>query len=169
MVDKSYKLRVKEASAAKNYSKNDEYYTPKVVFDRTIGSAEYDPATNKQKADEFNIKNYDTIETNGLTTDWSVFNRKWINPPFTLKKEFVRKAIETVKQNEEAVIFVLLPIETLTTNWFYDLTKNYDLFIPRGRIKFEDPRNPQAKSPAFGSVIIELSKDTSNKIKQFEL
>jgi len=169
MVDKSYKLRVKEASAAKNHSKNDEYYTPEIVFDRTIGRADYDPATNTQKAREFGIANYDTIETNGLTTDWSVFNRIWINPPFTLKKDFVRKAIETVKQNEEAVIFVLLPIETLTTNWFYDLTINYDLFIPRGRIKFENPRNQQAKSPAFGSVIVKFSHYARNEIISFRL
>ena len=169
MVLKSYKLRVKEASAAKNYSKNDEYYTPKIVFDRTIGYADYDPATNKQKADEFHIKNYDTIETDGLTTDWSVFNRIWINPPFTLKKEFVRKAIETIDKNNAAEIFILVPIETLTTNWFYDLNIDYDLWLPRGRIKFEDPRKPQAKSPAFGSVIIELSKNSSNKINKFEL
>lgn len=157
------------SQAAKNYSKNDEYYTPKVVFDRTIGYADYDPATNKEKAREFGIANYDTIETDGLKSDWGLFKRIWINPPFTLKKEFVKKAIETVKQNEEAVIFVLLPIETLTTNWFYDLTKNYDLFIPRGRIKFEDPRNPQAKSPAFGSVIVKFSHYARNEIISFRL
>lgn len=169
MVDESYKLRVKEASAAKNYSKNDEYYTPKIVFDRTIGRADYDPATNTQKAREFGIPIYDTIETDGLKSDWNTFNRIWINPPFTLKKEFIRKAIETLNLNKKANIFILVPIETLATNWFYDLNIDYDLWIPRGRIKFEDPRNPKAKSPAFGSVIIELSNNSSNKINKFEL
>ncbi|WP_273952964.1 DNA N-6-adenine-methyltransferase [Leuconostoc mesenteroides] len=169
MSEKSYKLRAREVADDTKYPKNDEHYTPKIVFDRTIGHADYDPATTEDKAKEFGINIFDTIETDGLTTDWAVFNRIWINPPFTLKKEFVRKAIKTVNENEECSIFVLLPIESLTTNWFYDVTVGYDLFIPRGRIKFEDPRNPKAKSPTFGSVIVKFSNYARNEIINFNM
>ena len=46
------------------------------------------PATVKEKAEEFGLKRYDTIETDGLKTDWTIYNRIWINPPFTRKHEF---------------------------------------------------------------------------------
>lgn len=164
MIEKSYNLRVKEASAAKNYSKNNEYYTPIWVIKKTVGVPDYDPATNKEKAEEFGVKCYDTVTTNGLIQDWSVYNNIWINPPFTLKKEFFKKAVETIAQNKEANIYILVPIESLTTKWFYDLNLHYDLFLPRGRIKFEDPRNQNAKSPAFGSVVIHIGKSVSGKI-----
>ena len=159
---------------AKNYSKNDEYYTPKKVFDETIYYADYDPATTKEKALEFGIKSFDTIETNGLKSDWTQYSRIWVNPPFTLKKQFLEKALETINQDKSIIVFMVLPIESLTTNWFYDLIRNskfngvYDLNIPRGRIKFENPNDPKAKSPAFGSVIIELGSTTSGHVSMFE-
>ena len=51
------------------FTKDNEYYTPK-EFVRLFGNFDYDPATTKEKAAEFNIINYDTIETDGLKTDW---------------------------------------------------------------------------------------------------
>ncbi len=67
-----------------NFVKDNEYYTPKNVV-RYFGEFEYDPATTKEKALEFGVSNYDTIETNGLTKDWSKYKKIWINPPFTEK------------------------------------------------------------------------------------
>lgn len=157
-------------NAAVNLKKNDEYYTPLAVINKvTGGHIDYDPATNDYKVKEFGVLNYDTIDTNGLTADWTPHNRIWVNPPFTMKKEFMQKAVETVKANSEAIIWVLVPIETLTTKWFNAMVPKYDLIIPNGRIKFEDPNNPQAKSPAFGSVIITLGSHTKMQIKQLEL
>ena len=152
------------------FKKNDEYYTPLSVINKvTDGNIDYDPSTNDHKAKEFGVLNYDTIDTNGLTTDWIPHNRIWVNPPFTMKKDFIQKAVETVKANPDATIWILVPIETLTTKWFYAMVPKYDLIIPNGRIKFEDPNNPQAKSPAFGSVIIVLGNHTNMQIKQLEL
>ena len=60
------------------FTKDNEYYTPKRVVDY-FGKFDYDPATTKEKAEEFGIKNYDTIDTNGLISDWSKYKRIWIN------------------------------------------------------------------------------------------
>lgn len=164
-----------EDNRAKKYNKNDEYYTPKKVFDETIYYADYDPATTKEKALEFGIKNFDTIETDGLKSDWTKYSRIWVNPPFTLKKEFLKKALETIARDVSITIFMVMPIESLTTNWFYDLIKEYDingmfdLNIPRGRIKFENPNDPSAKSPAFGSVVVELGSGTDRHVSMFEI
>lgn len=76
------------------FSKDNEYYTPKYVVDY-FGKFDYDPATNEEKAKEFGLINFDTIETDGLTKDWSNYQNIWINPPFTIKHKFLEKAVET--------------------------------------------------------------------------
>lgn len=106
------------AKSQVQFTKDNEYYTPKKFVDR-FGSFDYDPATTKEKAEEFGILHYDTIETDGLSKDWTLYGRIWINPPFTRKHEFMAKAwltYQKVKNN----IFILFPIEFLTTARFYN-------------------------------------------------
>lgn len=116
---------------------------------------DYDPATTKEKAEEFRIPNYDTIETNGLTKDWTWYQRIWINPPFTIKHEFLKKAWETYQQvNNE--IFILFPIEFMTTARFHKFVGGGKVYIPNGRIKFESGLGKKSSSPAFGSVVMKI-------------
>lgn len=143
----------------RDFSKDNEYYTPKYVIDY-FGKFDYDPATNERKALEFGVQNFDTIETDGLTKDWTKYKRIWINPPFTIKLKFLEKAIETYnKVNNE--IYILLPIEFLTTKKFFDLRCSYKLYIPKGRIKFESGNGRNTRTPAFGSIILKLSEENS--------
>lgn len=67
------------------FSKDNEYYTPKYVVDFFYPDGfDYDPATCEEKAKEFEVPYYDTIETNGLVQDWTKYNRIWLNPPFCI-------------------------------------------------------------------------------------
>lgn len=141
------------------FTKDNEYYTPKTVIDY-FGKFDYDPATNERKALEFGIRNYDTIETDGLTKDWTKYTNIWINPPFTIKHKFLEKAIETYKKVHNN-IYILVPIEFLTTKRFNNLNCKFKLYIPNGRIKFESGLGKNSKSPAFGSVILKLSEENS--------
>ena len=84
------------AKASVVFTKDNEYYTPKSVIDY-FGKFDYDPATCYEKALEFDVKSFDTIETDGLTKDWTKYRRIWINPPFTEKHKFLQKAYETYK------------------------------------------------------------------------
>lgn len=111
------------AKANVTFTKDNEYYTPKVVVDY-FGEFDYDPATTKEKAEEFGIVNYDTIETDGLSQDWTKYKRIWINPPFTIKHKFLEKAYETYQQSKND-IYILFPIEFLTTKRFNAATKNW--------------------------------------------
>ena len=97
------------------FSKKDEWYTPKDVVD-FFGKFDYDPATTKERAKMFGIANYDTIQTDGLKTDWTQYNKIWVNPPFTKKFEFLEKAIKAKKH-----VYFLIPIETMTTKKFHDI------------------------------------------------
>lgn len=140
-----------------NFAKDNEYYTPKRVVDY-FGKFDYDPATTKEKAKEFGIENYDTIETDGLKQDWSKYKKIWINPPFTLKQEFLKKAYDTYRNHPYIYIYILFPIEFLTTKRFYNITKGVGgkLYIPSGRINFESGLGKKGKSSAFGSVILKI-------------
>ena len=42
-----------------------------------FGEFDYDPATVEAKLKEFGIPNFDTIETDGLKTDWTQYKRIW--------------------------------------------------------------------------------------------
>lgn len=134
--------------------KDDEYYTPKYIVDM-FAPFDYDPATNDYKAKEFNIANYDTIDTDGLKRDWTKFKRIWCNPPFTMKREFFTKAQECYDKVQND-IYILLPINHLVTKVFTDTIKGGILYIPNKRINFESGNGKITHSPSFGSVIIKL-------------
>ena len=144
------------AKANVEFTKDNEYYTPKSVVEY-FGKFDYDPATCEEKAKEFGIKNYDTIETNGLTKDWTIYKNIWINPPFTEKHKFLEKAYQTYKIAKNN-IYVLFPIEFITTKRFHDIAKNVGgkIYIPSGRINFESGLGKKSKSPAFGSVVMKI-------------
>lgn len=156
--------RIERTKLGKTHlTKNDERYTPKSVVDY-FGQFDYDPATTADKAEEFGIKNFDTIETNGLTSDWTQYRRIWINPPFTNKVEFLTKAVETYEKSS-ADIFFLCPIEYLTTGQFSNIVKGATVYIPTGRISFINGQvgGKNGKSPAFGSVIVKIADTMSVK------
>lgn len=142
------------AKSQVQFTKDNEYYTPKEFVAR-FGEFDYDPATTKEKAQEFGIPNYDTIETDGLSKDWTQYKRIWINPPFTRKHEFIAKAAWTY-QLAKNDIYILFPIEFLTTARFHNSVHGGKLFIPNGRINFESGLGKEGKSPAFGSVVLKL-------------
>lgn len=54
---------------------------------------------------------------------------------------------------------MLLPIGYLTTKKFHTICKGATIYLPNGRIKFESGVGGKTKSPAFGSVVIKLSKE----------
>lgn len=147
------------SKGAVNFSKDVEYYTPKNIVEK-FGKFDYDPATTEEKAKDLEIPNYDTIETDGLKSDWTIYNRIWINPPFNLKDKFLERAVDTFLLNRNS-IYILLPIEFLTTKKFYKITMcvGGKIFLPNGRIKFESGLNKETKAPAFGCVILKLQED----------
>ena len=138
------------------FTKDNEYYTPRSVI-KYFGEFDYDPATTVEKAADLGIENFDTIETDGLTKDWTKFKRIWINPPFTIKHLFLEKAQQTYDMAKND-IYILMPIEFMTTARFHKLCKGGTVFIPSGRINFESGLGKKGKSPAFGSVVLKLGK-----------
>lgn len=155
--------------AGVQFQKKDRWNTPKEVVD-FFGPFDYDPATTKEQAERLDILDYDTIETDGLKSDWSDYNKIWINPPFTKKFEFLQKTFETVLWHPTKVFF-LLPAETITTKKFHEIVggQPYRMWIPNGRIKFDDGSG-RVSSPAFGSIVLEFgSHIVGTEIKHWRL
>jgi len=146
------------------FTKDNEYYTPKEFVSR-FGIFDYDPATTVDKAKELGITNFDTIETDGLNSDWTKYKKIWINPPFTRKHEFLKKAWETY-QKAKNDIYILFPIEFITTARFHNLVGGGLIFIPNGRINFESGLGKKGRSPAFGSVVMKLQDTFEVKLIQ---
>ena len=142
------------AKANVQFTKDNEYYTPR-GFVESFWKFDYDPATTKEKAEEFWLLNYDTIDTDGLSKDWTKYKRIWINPPFTRKHEFIKKAMETyqIVKND---IYILFPIEFLTTKRFHNTVFWWKIYIPNWRIKFESWLGKTWKSPAFWSIVLKI-------------
>lgn len=148
------------SKGAINFSSNDEYFTPKWLVGM-FGKFDYDPATTKEKSDELGIANYDTIETDGLKSDWTKYKRIWINPPFTLKNEFLQKAQEYFNKTGGDV-YLLFPIGYLTTKKFHEICGGAHIYLPNGRIKFDNSVGGGGeRSPAFGSIVIKLDNSWS--------
>lgn len=151
------------------FSKKDEWHTPKEVVD-FFGPFDYDPATTKKQAEYLGISYYDTIETDGLKQDWRRFDRIWVNPPFTRKFEFLQKAFVTSLWYGTKIFF-LLPAETITTKTFHEIVggQPYKMWIPNGRIKFDDGSG-KGSSPAFGSIVLEFGDHiVGTEIKHWRL
>lgn len=153
-------------SPSLNLNKDDEWYTPKYIVEY-FGKFDYDPATTDAKAKEFGITNYDTIQTDGLKSDWCKYNRIWINPPFTHKREFLVKAWDTFSQTHNE-IYVLLPIAFLTTKSFYSVIKGGVLHLPNGRFSFEKASGTPATSPALGTFVLKLDDKWSVQLLNLE-
>lgn len=145
--------------------KDDEYYTPVKIIEY-FKDFDYDPATTVSQAAIHNIPNFDTKETDGLKTDWTKYKKIWINPPFTLKKEFLEKAIKTYNQVKND-IYILLPINFLVSQTFHNLIKTCKIYIPIKRINFISNSNQKNKA-YMGSVIIKLENNNSWEILKNE-
>lgn len=108
-------------------SKSDIHITPDRVWDIIYDewliskSAFFDPCPVNPKF-------------NGLEISWKKLN--YVNPPYTLLREFVNKAIAETK-NEKTTI-LLLPSKT-DQEWFHNLKPWYwGIVWIRGRLKFKN-------------------------------
>lgn len=150
------------------FSKKDQWNTPKEVIN-FFGPFDYDPATTDEQAKYLGIPHYNTIDTDGLRADWVGYKRIWINPPFTRKFEFLEKATRTIPLSYTKIFF-LLPAETITTKKFHEIMEgvSYKMWIPNGRIKFDDGSG-KISSPAFGSIVLELGGILGKGIEHWRL
>lgn len=130
----------------------DEWYTPKHIVDM-FGPFDLDTASDEYNSKRLGIPHYFSKDNSGLDNDW--FGNVWCNPPFSLKKEFIKKAREEVDKGN-CNVYMLLPM-SFETKAFHDyILGKAIIYIPNKRISFETTEG-KAGSPAFGSCIVRFT------------
>lgn len=94
---------------------SDEYATKPELWrplGNAVGGFDLDPAAGAE-----NSPIADTVYTesdDGLTSEW--FGSVWLNPPFSAKLEWFRKAVNEVGKHTDIVV-AIAPVDT-STQWF---------------------------------------------------
>ena len=125
-------------------SKSDVHLTPDRVFEII-----------KEKWDYSREEMFDPCPENpkwdGLDISWQPVN--FVNPPYTLLKEFVYKAIKETNVGRKTIL--LLPAKT-DQQWFHDIIQFRIIWI-KGRLKFKNNKW-SATQPHFLVMIERQSK-----------
>lgn len=133
---------------------SDEWETPKELFDKL--DKEFNFNVDAAATDENALcrRYFDKEYNNALDArPWDVYNgdtKVWCNPPYSLCKEFVKKACEEWKRG--CKIVMLLPART-DTRWFHEYIyqKNgVKVEFIKGRLKFSQSKN----SAPFPSMLV---------------
>jgi hypothetical protein len=112
------------AFALTHKGKKDNYPTPKKLYKELDSEFhfDYDPCPLNPEG---------LREIDGLG-DWGGSN--YVNPPYSNKTPWIRKAIEQQKKGKLTVM--LVPADT-STNWFHDLlVPNCEIRFIKGRVSF---------------------------------
>jgi phage N-6-adenine-methyltransferase len=121
---------------------SDEFATPgefhRPIAD-AVGGFDLDPASGAEDTPLASTRY--TKEDDGLSKEW--FGKVWLNPPFSGKERWVRKALNEVNAGHVDLAVVLLPVDT-STQWFHDyVTEAATLCFIEGRLSFVGgDRNP---------------------------
>jgi hypothetical protein len=108
-------------------SKSDTHLTPDRVYDLIQQYWGY------KKEEMFDPCPVD-FKKDGLKIHWK--KRNYVNPPYTILKEFVSKAILETELGNETIM--LLPSKT-DQDWFHHLIFNdYEIHWIKGRLKFKN-------------------------------
>lgn len=108
-------------------SKSDIHITPDRVWELIKEKWNYDK-------DQFFDPCPENADFNGLYVMWNKLN--YVNPPYTLLREFVQKGINETSYGNETVF--LLPSKT-DQQWFHDLLSlNVEILWIQKRLKFKN-------------------------------
>lgn len=144
--------------------KSDEWATPQDIFDDLNKEFDFDMdvAANKENT---KCVQFLSSEKNALLHEWG--RKNWCNPPYSLVKEFCRKAI--IEQTKDNMTVMLIPART-DTKFFHDYCynkPNVEVRFLKGRIKFISPdgillRKGASNSAPFPSMLV-IFKDKENE------
>jgi len=96
----------------------DEYATDPQLWrplSKAVGGFDTDPASGAEN--EAIAETVYTRSDNGLAQSWN--GVVWLNPPFSNKEDWYRKAVNEVNADNAQTVIALAPVDT-STQWFHN-------------------------------------------------
>lgn len=142
--------------------KSDEYATPRSFVDPiadAVDGFDLDPASGAEDTPIASTRF--TEEDDGLSKRW--FGTVWLNPPFSLKTEFLEKCVTEWRDGRVDLAIVLLPVDT-STAWFHENVASTAsiVWFKQGRLNF-DGGGGRNRNPNFG-VMLAVYGDAPNDL-----
>lgn len=130
---------------------SDHWYTPETV--RVIlreclesGYPVLDVATSP--TNPMGCKYFYTVQ--GLERSWS-HSTVFCNPPFSQKKRWVEKAVESYKEHRNQIVMIL-PVSVMSNKGTRHLVNTCDLVGMLGRVKFDASPELQKERISIGTI-----------------
>lgn len=152
-----------------NNLEKDDWQTPDWVIDAIEehhGVIHTDPAQGPG-TEIGKVYNHDESD-DGLNSQW--FGTVFLNPPFSMKVEFLEVVVEKMLKPDVGTIFVVTPDGTDTLSWWHDFIAeeaNY-IWFSRGRISYLRPDGEEVGSPTFGTAISVFGDTTDEMLEWFD-
>jgi hypothetical protein len=144
------------------YRPNDDYYTPKWIFEKLNLNFDLDVSAPIGGVDWIPAKNHYHEQQNGLEKRW--FGTVWMNPPFSKQKPWIEKFI--AHKNGIA----LLPwSKSISLNVIWDAAEGV-VMLP-SNLKFEHKTDGKkgifvsVGLFAFGAHCVEALKNLDNRVR----
>jgi hypothetical protein len=92
-----------------------------------------------------------------LERDWDTGGLAFVNPPFSMKNDFIDKTIAEYEAGNIDAAIVLTPDSTDVQSWWHEQLGGTDtpfVWFSKGRISFVDPdTGERADNPTFGTAL----------------
>jgi ParB family chromosome partitioning protein len=148
-------------------STGNEWWTPAVYMEsvrNVLGEIDLDPASCPEANAVVKAKRFYSESDNGLVQPW--FGHVFLNPPYSVNKEFAEKMLAEFSGGSVTEAIVLLGAHAIETKWFAAYW-DHTLCFTGHRIKFNTPTGPAVAGNIAGSVFIYLGQDPIKFANEF--
>ena len=136
----------------------DERYTPEWIFSTLNVEFDLDPCSPIGGIPYAPIKNYYTVEDDGLSKEW--FGNVWVNPPFSNPRPFMERLV----QHGKGIGLVRIS----QSQWAKDLWNQCDgVLLNDKRLKFNRPDGRSIGIPAV-TWLFAFGEDNAKALRNFE-
>lgn len=147
----------------------DEWLTPEWLLEgirENHGEIHTDPAASIN-TEIGSVNNYRLLD-DGTEQDWS--GTVFTNPPFSMKNEFLEKAVAESQKKEVDTIFFITPDGTNVQSWWHSYIAEYSDYVwfSDGRINYVESDGTINGQVTFGTAISVFGETTEDMIDWFQ-
>ena len=127
---------------------NDENYTKEYVvkpFRDLVNGFDLDPFSCERANQIIQASTFWTKADDAFSKDWSLYSKKWINPPYS--KGLIEKAVAMVLSYSRIGDSFLLTNSNTSSDWYLEAQKCCTCYLTfNHRLEFTNPKNDGKKT-----------------------